>query len=103
MKFSNHLSTRSIFLLFVFTVAVSLRAFFRMLAALFKAEAPAQALSGVLILALSLYTGYQIPRPSMIGALRWISYINVRLHIAFITARADIPLSLYDMHSRRSW
>ncbi|KAF8345691.1 pleiotropic drug resistance ABC transporter, partial [Amanita rubescens] len=65
-----------IFLLFVFTVAVSLRAFFRMLAALFKAEAPAQALSGVLILALSLYTGYQIPRPSMIGALRWISFIN---------------------------
>lgn len=59
-----------------------------MLAAMFKAEAPAQALSGVLILALSLYTGYQIPRPTMIGALRWISFINVRLHIVFITRDA---------------
>lgn len=55
-----------------------------MLAAAFKSEAPAQAISGVLILALSLYTGYQIPRPSMIGALRWISYINVGLLTAFL-------------------
>ncbi|KAF5350668.1 hypothetical protein D9756_008520 [Leucocoprinus leucothites] len=42
----------------------------------FPAEAPAQAVAGVLLLALSLYTGYQIPRKQMIGALRWISYIN---------------------------
>jgi ATP-binding cassette subfamily G (WHITE) protein 2 (SNQ2) len=54
-----------------------MKAFFRGLAAAFKSEAPAQALGGIFLLALSLYTGYQIPRPSMIGALRWISYINV--------------------------
>jgi len=55
-----------------------MKAFFRGLAAAFPAEAPAQAVAGVLLLALSLYTGYQIPRKQMIGALRWISYINVR-------------------------
>ncbi|KAF9045205.1 P-loop containing nucleoside triphosphate hydrolase protein [Panaeolus papilionaceus] len=33
-----------------------------------------------MILVLSLYTGYQIPRLSMIGALRWISYINPLLY-----------------------
>ncbi|KAF8624325.1 hypothetical protein AX17_007154 [Amanita inopinata Kibby_2008] len=65
-----------IFFLFIFTIAISTKAFFRLLASVFKAEAPAQALSGILILALALYTGYQIPKPSMIGALRWISYIN---------------------------
>jgi len=54
-----------------------MKAFFRALASAFPKEAPAQAVAGVLLLALSLYTGYQIPRPSMIGALRWISYINV--------------------------
>ncbi|PFH48337.1 hypothetical protein AMATHDRAFT_65762 [Amanita thiersii Skay4041] len=65
-----------IFFLFVFTVAVAMKTFFRLLAAMFRAEAPAQAVAGVLILALSLYTGYQIPKPSMIGALSWIFYIN---------------------------
>jgi len=55
-----------------------MKAFFRGLAAAFPAEAPAQAVAGILLLALSLYTGYQIPRKQMIGALRWISYINVR-------------------------
>ncbi|KAF9445670.1 pleiotropic drug resistance ABC transporter [Macrolepiota fuliginosa MF-IS2] len=62
--------------LFIFTVAIAMRAFFRALAAAFPEEAPAQAVAGIMILALSLYTGYQVPRPQMIGALRWISYIN---------------------------
>lgn len=54
-----------------------MKGLFRALAAAFKKAAPAQAVAGVLLLALSLYTGYQLPRPTMIGALRWISYINV--------------------------
>ena len=54
-----------------------MKALIRTLAAVSKKAAPAQAAAGVLLLLLSLYTGYQIPRPSMIGALRWISYINV--------------------------
>jgi ATP-binding cassette subfamily G (WHITE) protein 2 (SNQ2) len=69
----------STFLVFILVVALAMKAFFRALASAFPSEAPAQALAGVLLLALSLYTGYQIPRPSMIGALRWISYINVRI------------------------
>jgi ABC-type multidrug transport system permease subunit len=49
-----------------------------------KSEATAQAVAGMSVLVLALYTGYAIPQPSMIGALRWITYINVRLanHIA---------------------
>jgi ATP-binding cassette subfamily G (WHITE) protein 2 (SNQ2) len=34
------------------------------------------AVGGVFTLGLCLYTGYLIPFPSMVGALRWISYIN---------------------------
>ena len=58
-----------------------MKALFRSLAAAFKKAAPAQAVAGVLLLGLSLYTGYQIPKPSMIGALRWITYINVSSEI----------------------
>ncbi|KAG9227093.1 hypothetical protein CCMSSC00406_0008293 [Pleurotus cornucopiae] len=65
-----------IFFLFVFAICLSMKAFFRALASAFAVEAPAQAIAGVMLLALSLYTGFQIPIPSMIGALRWISYIN---------------------------
>jgi ATP-binding cassette, subfamily G (WHITE), member 2, SNQ2 len=55
-----------------------MKAYFRMLAAAFKAPATAQTFAGVSLLLLVLYTGYTVPRPSMIGGLRWISYINVR-------------------------
>ncbi|KAL0955420.1 hypothetical protein HGRIS_001666 [Hohenbuehelia grisea] len=65
-----------IFFLFVLTTALSMKSLFRALAAAFPQEAPAQAVAGIVLLALGLYTGYQIPIPSMIGALRWISYIN---------------------------
>ncbi|KAF4579747.1 hypothetical protein EYR40_000077 [Pleurotus pulmonarius] len=65
-----------IFFLFVFVTCLSMKAIFRSLASAFAVEAPAQAIAGVMLLALSLYSGYQIPIPSMIGALRWISYIN---------------------------
>ena len=67
----------STYFLFILVVALSTKALFRSLAAAFKKAAPAQAVAGVLLLGMSLYTGYQIPKPSMIGALRWISYINV--------------------------
>ena len=71
----------SIYFLFILVVALSMKALFRSLAAAFKKPAPAQAVAGVLLLGLSLYTGYQIPKPSMIGALRWITYINVSSEI----------------------
>ncbi|EGO01341.1 hypothetical protein SERLA73DRAFT_159769 [Serpula lacrymans var. lacrymans S7.3] len=62
--------------LFVFVTAIIMKSLFRGLAASFKAEAPAQAIAGIMVLALSLYTGYLIPMPSMIGGLKWITYIN---------------------------
>ncbi|KZT66729.1 hypothetical protein DAEQUDRAFT_714433 [Daedalea quercina L-15889] len=65
-----------IFLLFVFAMTITMKAWFRWLAALFKSAAPAQAFAGISLLLLTLYTGYTIPQPSMIGALRWITYIN---------------------------
>ncbi|KAF8069197.1 pleiotropic drug resistance ABC transporter [Lyophyllum atratum] len=65
-----------IFYLFLFSMSVVMKAWFRSIAAAFKSEATAQAFSGIMLLAMVIYTGYTIPRPSMIGALRWISYIN---------------------------
>lgn len=59
-------------------MALAMKAWFRALAASFKSEASAQSLAGLSLLAVVLYTGYAIPKPSMIGALRWITYINVR-------------------------
>lgn len=73
----------STYFLFILVVALSMKALFRSLAAAFKKAAPAQAVAGVLLLGLSLYTGYRIPKPSMIGTLRWISYINVSPEIHF--------------------
>lgn len=53
-----------------------MKSWFRAIAAAFTSEATAQAFAGISTLALAIYTGYTIPRPSMIGALRWITYIN---------------------------
>ncbi|THU82570.1 hypothetical protein K435DRAFT_446226 [Dendrothele bispora CBS 962.96] len=65
-----------VFLLFIFSVALAMKGFFRALAAACRSESVAQTFAGIVILASSMYAGYMIPRPSMIGALRWISYIN---------------------------
>jgi ATP-binding cassette subfamily G (WHITE) protein 2 (SNQ2) len=65
-----------IFFLFVFTIALVMKAWFRAVAAAFGDPAPAQTVAGLMLLGLVLYTGYTIPKPSMIGALRWISYVN---------------------------
>ncbi|KAF8598979.1 pleiotropic drug resistance ABC transporter [Ceratobasidium sp. AG-I] len=65
-----------IFLLVTVFITLTMKAFFRALAASFPQESAAQAVGGIGILALVLYTGYTIPRPSMIGALKWITWIN---------------------------
>ncbi|KZT26064.1 hypothetical protein NEOLEDRAFT_1063724 [Neolentinus lepideus HHB14362 ss-1] len=64
------------FFIFVFVLTVTLKSFFRMLAAGFKDPAPAQALAGLFLMGSALYTGYTIPKRDMIGALRWITYID---------------------------
>ncbi|KIJ51214.1 hypothetical protein M422DRAFT_158653 [Sphaerobolus stellatus SS14] len=65
-----------IFLLFVIFVSLTMKAFYRGLAASFPTQNGAQALAGIATLVLVIYTGFTIPRPSMIGALRWLTYIN---------------------------
>ncbi|KAK7025542.1 ATP-binding cassette transporter snq2 [Paramarasmius palmivorus] len=62
--------------LFVFSVTITMKGWFRALAAAFGDEAPAQSVAGISILAFSIYAGYMIPKPTMIGGLRWISYLN---------------------------
>ena len=54
-----------IFLLVTVFITLTMKAFFRALAASFAQESAAQAVGGIGILALVLYTGYTIPRPSM--------------------------------------
>lgn len=65
-----------IFFLVVFTMTIAMKAFFRMIAASFKDESGATSMAGIAVLIVSLYTGYTIPRLSIPGALRWITYLN---------------------------
>ncbi|KAF8231520.1 hypothetical protein L208DRAFT_1398717 [Tricholoma matsutake] len=63
-------------MLFLFVMALATKAWFRGLAAACKSEAMAQTFAGISVLVMVIYTGYVIPKPSMIGALRWLTYIN---------------------------
>lgn len=66
-----------VFYLLITAVTFCMKSFFRALAAMFKRESAALSFSGLLTLALVLYTGYTVPKPTMIGALKWISWISV--------------------------
>ncbi|KAF8624553.1 hypothetical protein AX15_005817 [Amanita polypyramis BW_CC] len=65
-----------VFLLFLFVMSLTMKAWFRAIAAAFGSEPLANSVAGISVLAVAIYTGYTIPKPSMIGALRWITYIN---------------------------
>ena len=71
------------FWLFTFMVTLVMIAFFRMLAACTRDVSEAQVLSGIGILALVIYTGYMIPRPTMHNYFKWISYINPRKRLLY--------------------
>ncbi|KAJ8508468.1 hypothetical protein ONZ45_g9277 [Pleurotus djamor] len=64
------------FYLFLAVLALTMKAWFRAIAASFQTEAAAHSFSGIILLGLVIYTGYTIPKRSMIGALKWITYIN---------------------------
>ncbi|KAF8877242.1 pleiotropic drug resistance ABC transporter [Gymnopilus junonius] len=66
-----------IFLLFLFIMSITMKAWFRGIAAAFSSEAAAQSFAGISVLALSIYTAYDD------WALRWITYINVRFPFIF--------------------
>lgn len=67
----------STFLLFMSTVTLVMKACFRSIAAFSTAEPTALSAAAVTLEILVLYTGFAIPIPSIVGALRWISYLNV--------------------------
>ncbi len=94
-----HRLCRSTFFLFIFTMALVMKAWFRSVAAALGDPAPAQTFAGIMLLILVLYTGYMVPKPSMIGALKWISYINVSDPVVALT-RAHYLDSRSGMASR---
>lgn len=65
-----------VFFLVVFTMTIAMKGFFRMVAAAFKEESSATSVAGIGVLVFSLFTGYTVPRLSIPGALRWITYLN---------------------------
>ncbi|TDL15085.1 hypothetical protein BD410DRAFT_845493 [Rickenella mellea] len=68
-----------IFFLYLVTLTIMMKAFFCSIAPASNTQSSEQSVAGVLALVLVLYTGYQIPQPYMIGAFRWLTYINVWL------------------------
>ncbi|KAJ3024293.1 hypothetical protein HKX48_003118 [Thoreauomyces humboldtii] len=76
---TNLRRTASAFFFFVFTAFVltlTMSMFFRTIAATSRSLAQALAPSGLLILALIVYTGYTIPTRDMLGWSRWINYLD---------------------------
>ncbi|KAK9477636.1 ABC-2 type transporter-domain-containing protein [Lipomyces japonicus] len=82
------------FWLFTFLVNFVMKTFFQFLAACTKIVEVANAIAGLGILALSIYAGYVIPRPSMHPWFKWISYINP-------VAYGFENLMLNEFHGRR--
>lgn len=57
-------------------MTLTMKSWFRAIASAFKAEPAAIAFAGISVLIFAIYTGYTIPKASIPGALRWITYIN---------------------------
>lgn len=66
----------SIFLLFLFIMSLSMKAFFRAITAMFKSQPIGQAVSGIAIMVILMFTGFTIPRPSLVKGLRWVLWLN---------------------------
>jgi ATP-binding cassette subfamily G (WHITE) protein 2 (SNQ2) len=69
-----------------------MKAFFRFIAASFKDESGATSMAGIVVLLVSLYTGYTIPRPSIPGGLRWITYLNVSTFFLCLWSELTFPM-----------
>jgi ATP-binding cassette subfamily G (WHITE) protein 2 (PDR) len=83
-----------IFFLFNFVAALTMSIIFRTVAASTKTLPQAHTLAGVIVLAVIIYTGYIIPRPSMHPWFKWISWINP-------VAYSFESLLLNEMHHRK--
>ncbi|KAK9451951.1 putative plasma membrane ATP-binding cassette transporter [Limtongia smithiae] len=64
------------FVLFTVMVTYVMRNIFQTIAAMTKTIEVANAIAGLMLLSISIYAGYVIPRPSMHPWFKWISYIN---------------------------
>ncbi|OSX66785.1 hypothetical protein POSPLADRAFT_1128402 [Postia placenta MAD-698-R-SB12] len=64
------------FTLVLLLITFTMKGLFRAVATSFKSPAPAQALAGLIMMFSVLYMGFILPMPTMIGALKWITYIN---------------------------
>jgi ATP-binding cassette subfamily G (WHITE) protein 2 (SNQ2) len=71
----------------LFNMATTLKAFFRMVDACFKTESVATSVTGVVVVIVSLFTDYTVSKPNIPGALRWMTYLNVRSQIAITGLR----------------
>lgn len=65
-----------IFVLVTFVATMVMKMFFRAVSACFKTPSGAITVAGIMMTAAILCTGYAIPPTAIIGALRWITYIN---------------------------
>ena len=65
-----------IFVLVTFLATAAMSALFRTVAAATKQAEQANGIVGVLVLVLSIYTGYVIPVPSMYPWFKWLKYVN---------------------------
>ena len=61
----------------VLRLTLTMKVFYSALAAAFNRERSAQATAGLATLLLVLYTGYAMPKPSMVAGLRWLTWISV--------------------------
>ena len=68
----------STYLVFTGTVSLVMKICFRTVAAFSSSESTAIPVTGSLSMILVLYTGYAIPTSNIVGALRWITSLNVR-------------------------
>ncbi|CCM04556.1 uncharacterized protein FIBRA_06737 [Fibroporia radiculosa] len=83
-----------IFLLFVFMMTLCMKTLFRAIAATVGSQVAAQSIAGMTIVVAILYAGYTIPIPSMIGGLKWLSYLN-----ACCSPRLPLALMLNEFHT----
>lgn len=56
--------------------------------------------AGLIVLVLALYTGYTLPAPTMIGALKWLTHLNVGLLALAYCIRFDTARSLSNTRSK---
>ncbi|KAG0695928.1 P-loop containing nucleoside triphosphate hydrolase protein [Suillus ampliporus] len=65
-----------VFYLVVFLMSQTMKSLFRAIAASFKTLSSALAVSGIVIVLISLYDGFTIPWPTAPTCLRWIMWLN---------------------------